>query len=252
MSYPGYPGQQPGAPYQQGGYPGQPGAPQGYGAPQGAPQGYPGAPQGYGAPQQPQGYPGAYAQAPPQQQQYGAAPPPGVSPEVMSWFRAVDQDNSGFINAEELSRALQSGNNRHFSLSACATMIGMFDRSNTGRIDVTQFSQLFAFINQWTEAFKRADSDRSGSIAVNELQPVLQQQGYNISPATVALMVAKYGTSAPPHGAAPCQALGLDGFILVNVQLRKLTDAFRQRDTQQQGRITIGYEEFIGMVVNMV
>jgi len=161
----------------------------------------------------------------------------------MSWFRAVDQDNSGHINSEELSRALQSGNNRNFSLSACATMIGMFDRSNTGRIDVSQFAQLFAFINQWTEAFKRADSDRSGSIAANELHPVLQQQGYNISPNTVALMVAKYGSNS---------SLGLDGFILVNVQLRKLTDAFRQRDTSQQGRITVGYEEFIGMVVNLV
>lgn len=176
----------------------------------------------------------------------------------MSWFRAVDQDNSGFINAQELSSALQSGNNRNFSVQACATMMGMFDHQRTGRIDVTQFAQLFTFINQWTEAFRRADSDRSGSINVSEMLPVLQQQGYNLNPQTVELMVQKFGQHPPPAGGYnPYQqqqppTLGLDGFILVNVQLRRLTDAFRQKDVQQQGRITISYEDFIGLVVNTV
>ncbi|KAF2357311.1 EF-hand domain pair [Trinorchestia longiramus] len=220
MNYPGaYSGQAPNAPYQ--------GAPQQYGA--APPQQYGAAPpQQYGAapPQQygaapPQQYgaapPQQYGAAPPQQyggaapQQHGAAPgypqqPCGVSPEVMSWFRAVDQDNSGYINATELSKALQSGNNRNFSVQACATMI------------------------------------------------VLQQQGYNVSPATVQLMVGKYGLSggSTPHQVGGSAGLGLDGFILVNVQLRRLTDAFRQKDTQQKGQITIGYEEFITMVVNTV
>ena len=45
---------------------------------------------------------------------------------------------------------------------------GMFGAS--GNINMPQFSQLFAFINQWTEAFKRADADKSGSIAQHELQ----------------------------------------------------------------------------------
>ena len=95
----------------------------------------------------------------------------GWAAEVFSWFRAVDQDNSGFINAQELSKALQSGNNRNFSVQACSIMMGMFDHSRTGRIDVNQFGQLFAYINQWTEAFRRADSDNSGSITVNEMMP---------------------------------------------------------------------------------
>ncbi|XP_018019904.1 peflin [Hyalella azteca] len=133
-------------------------------------------------------------------------------------------------------------------------MMGMFDHQRTGRIDVHQFAQLFAFINQWTEAFKRADADHSGSITVSEMMPVLQQQGYNVSPGTVQLMVQKYGQ--PEGGAYPLPgataSLGLDGFILVNVQLRRLTDTFRQKDVQQKGQITVSYEEFVTMVVNTV
>ena len=72
----GYPGSgYPGAP---GGYPGAPGAPGGYPPAPGAPGGYP-----------PAGG-------------YGGGPP--VDPAVAEWFRAVDQDNSGHIDAKELGQ----------------------------------------------------------------------------------------------------------------------------------------------------
>ena len=72
----GYPGSgYPGAP---GGYPGAPGAPGGYPPAPGAPGGYP-----------PAGG-------------YGGGPP--VDPAVAEWFRAVDQDNSGQIDAKELGQ----------------------------------------------------------------------------------------------------------------------------------------------------
>ena len=71
----GYPGGYPGA-----GYP-APGAPGGYGPVPGAPGGYPPPAGGYGPP---------------------AAPP--VDPAVAEWFRAVDQDNSGQIDAKELGQ----------------------------------------------------------------------------------------------------------------------------------------------------
>ena len=108
----GYPGS---APPQQGGYPGSAPPPQQGGYPGAAPQqgGYPGAappPGGYG------GAPGGYG-AP----QYGQ---PQIDPAVASWFRAVDQDNSGQITSSELKRALVNGNWSNFSEEACKLMIG--------------------------------------------------------------------------------------------------------------------------------
>ena len=53
--------------------------------------GYPGAPAGYPVPGAPSGY--------------GGGGPP-VDPAVNEWFRAVDQDNSGQIDAKELGQVI--------------------------------------------------------------------------------------------------------------------------------------------------
>ena len=56
------------------------------------------------------GAPGGYPPAggyPPSAGGYGApAPPVQVDPAVAQWFRAVDQDNSGHIDAKELGQVL--------------------------------------------------------------------------------------------------------------------------------------------------
>lgn len=48
-------------------------------------------------------------------------------------------------------------------------MIGMFDKDKTGTINVQEFEQLYAYINQWLTVFKNYDKDQSGSIEENEL-----------------------------------------------------------------------------------
>lgn len=50
--------------------------------------------------------------------------PPGVDPNVYSWFVAVDTDRSGQITANELQQALTNGNWSHFNPEACRLMIG--------------------------------------------------------------------------------------------------------------------------------
>ena len=45
------------------------------------------------------------------------------------------------------------------------------------------------------------------------------------------------------------RSLKLDSFIQCCVMLRGLTDAFRMRDTNQNGSITINYEDFMCLVL---
>ena len=45
------------------------------------------------------------------------------------------------------------------------------------------------------------------------------------------------------------RSLRLDSFIQCCVMLRALTDAFRARDTNMNGSITISYEDFMCMVL---
>jgi len=269
--YPGgYPvgGGYPGAPQQQGGYPGSgyPGnAPAQGGYPGSAPSGgYPGSapsggyPGGYpgSAPQQ-SGYPGSapqqggYPGAPPQQGYPGAAAPPptgyspygqpAINPNIASWFRAVDQDNSGQITASELKRALVNGNWSNFSEEACKLMIDLYDQNSSGSIDLNEFQELFNFINQWKAVFESHDNDRSGRIEQTEFEKALGQMGYRFSPTFVQNLLTKFD----PRG----RKLTLDNFIISMVQIKRLTDSFRSRDREMRGTATLQYEDFVGLAL---
>jgi len=252
----GYPGG--GYPGNQGGYPGGSAAPPPSGSYPGAPPsgGYPGAPPASGypgaPPQQGGGYPGS---APPQggypgapaQAGYSApggyAQQPQVDPSVAQWFSAVDTDRSGQISATELQRALVNGNWSHFSEEACRMMIEMFDRRRAGTINITEFSELFKYINQWKATFEGIDKDRSGYIEFNELTQAFQQMGYRFTPTFVQNLLAKYDSRT--------RRLTLDNFIVTCVQIKRLTDGFRSRDRAMQGQATIQYEDFIGLAMGV-
>jgi len=263
----GYPGAQRGG-YQGGGYPGAQAGGGGYPGGQAGGGGYPGAGAppggGYGGASAPPGggYGGAappgggYGGAAPPGGGYGGAAPPGggyggyqqqpqVRPEIMQWFQAVDTDRSGQITTKELQQALTNGNWSNFSEEACRMMISMFDRDNSGSINVTEFQGLFDYINQWRSSFAAYDQDRSGNINFNELKQVYQGMGYRFTDQFVNLIISKYDPSKK-------RVLTLDNFIVSCVTLKNLTDAFRKRDSNMSGTITVGYEDFLNCVFTSI
>ncbi|XP_055609130.1 peflin [Uranotaenia lowii] len=206
-----------------------------------------------GYPGQPAGYGGAYGGAPPQQQpggyppQYGgnfggyAAPPPAqpqISPEIQNIFRSIDKDNSGKLNCRELQLALINGRGDHFSDTACNMMIGMFDKDKTGTIDLYEFEKLYNYINQWLQIFKTYDRDSSGHIEEAELSQALSQMGFRFSQQFIQFLISK-------NDPVTNKEISVDQFIVTCVQLQRFTEAFRVRDTEQKGVITIGFEDFI-------
>ncbi|CAH1795033.1 unnamed protein product [Owenia fusiformis] len=209
-----------------------------YGAP---PQGQYGAPPAgqYGAPPA-----GQYGASAPPQNQYGAQSAPyGANPELWHWFQTVDADRSGKITAIELQQALLNGNWSHFNPETCRLMIGMFDKDRNGTIDFNEFSALWKYIQEWKTTFDRFDRDRSGNIDCNELQTALKSFGYNISPQMCQLMVRVFDRE---HR----NVMKFDDFIQSCVLLANLTNKFQKRDTNRNGWVEIGYEEFLTMALD--
>lgn len=200
-------------------------------------------PQGYGQYQPPGGYQqGGYGGGP--QGGYGApAPPPGVSQDLWNWFQAVDQDRSGKITAIELRQALMNGNMTPFNEETCRLMVGMFDKSKDGTIDINEFAALWKYVQDWRGCFERFDTDRSGNIDANELGNAFRTFGYNLSPQfsqTVIRVFDRRGSGT----------INFDDFIQACVMLKTLTDKFRVKDQQQRGVVNISYEEFLEMVLD--
>ena len=121
--------------------------------------------------------------------------------------------------------------------------IGLFDRDNSGTIDVREFQQLWQYINQWKGVFERYDKDRSGNIDLTELYTAYNEMGFRVSQAFCQMVVSRFDRQAK-------RSLKFDDFIQTCVMLRSLTDAFRARDTNLNGIIQVSYEDFMTMAIS--
>ncbi|KAG5888271.1 hypothetical protein JTB14_025191 [Gonioctena quinquepunctata] len=173
----------------------------------------------------------------------GAGQAPTISPDVQAWFVAVDKDRSGHISWEELQTALINGQGERFSPTACKLMISMFDTDKTGTVGLNEFQLLYNYINQWLGVFKNFDRDQSGSIEEQELGQAFQQMGFRFSQDFVKFLIAK--SDLKNH-----LIMSVDQFIVVCIQIQRFTEAFRERDKELKGEITLAFEDFLSIALN--
>ena len=81
---------------------------------------------------------------------------------VREIFDRVDTNRSGSINARELQAALSNGSWEPFSEATTCLFIRMFDRNGDNVLSFSEFKQLWNYLQQWTETFRRFDTDGSG------------------------------------------------------------------------------------------
>ncbi|KAK2713187.1 programmed cell death protein 6-like [Artemia franciscana] len=158
-------------------------------------------------------------------------------------FQNVDKDRSGSITANELGAALLNGSMSPFNPETIRLMIGMFDRDNNGTINFEEFCSLWKFITDWQNCFKNFDRDNSGTIDVNEFRQALIMFGYRLQESLVCLMHKKFDR----HGRG---TIYFDDFIQCCIILQNLTSAFRKKDSDLDGVVTLHYEEFICLVLD--
>ncbi|KAK7602551.1 hypothetical protein V9T40_008140 [Parthenolecanium corni] len=175
-----------------------------------------------------------------------AQQPGAVPSREFLWgiFQSVDKDRSGFISADELQRALSNGTWAPFNSETIRLMIGMFDKQNRGTISFEDFGALWKYVTDWQACFRSFDRDGSGNIDKDELSTALKTFGYNLSDGTVNTIIQKFDR----HGG---RTILFDDFIQCSVLLNLLTTSFRQYDTDQDGMITIHYDQFLNMVFNI-
>ncbi|KAJ1372568.1 hypothetical protein KIN20_034754 [Parelaphostrongylus tenuis] len=187
-------------------------------------------------------------------------------------FSSVDKDRSGNISVDELQRALSNGTWNPFNPETCRLMIGMFDSNGDGAINFGEFpvtlhalalgtggidfhsavgrcmrtwnEALWQYINDWTNCFRGFDLDNSGNIDKMELQSALSRFGYRLSDQFYNILMHKFDRTHTGY-------INFDDFIQLCVVLQTLTAAFRDKDTDRDGVITIRFEEFLTMVFSL-
>ncbi|XP_065085287.1 programmed cell death protein 6 [Ochlerotatus camptorhynchus] len=170
----------------------------------------------------------------------------GMPDQQALWniFQKVDRDRSGYISADELQQALSNGTWNPFNPETVRLMIGMFDRQNRGSVNFQDFGALWKYVVDWQNCFRSFDTDSSGNIDKNELKQALTTFGYRLSDGLYDILIRKFDR----YGNA---TILFDDFIQCCIILYTLTSAFRQYDTDQDGVITIHYEQFLNMVFGL-
>lgn len=239
------------------------GAPNGYGSQPSYPgaASYGQAPSGYGAPngggymgQPGMGQPGMGGQG-----GYGA--PQGYSPHVQrpgstdstkyklqKIFNGVDKDGDGRLSEEELRGALINGDYTKFNPETVKLMIKMFDRNGDKSIDFEEFGYLWKYLADWRKLFARFDQDKNDTISFPEFDDAMKAFGYTLSPGFVQNLFAQYShTNRKTHQ----RVISFDMFVQCCITVKRMTEAFKQFDTDRDGIVTLEFEQFLTTVMKL-
>lgn len=66
--------------------------------------------------------------------------------------------------------------------------------------------------------------------------------GFRFTPEFISFLVKRCD---PREG-----KISVDNFIVLCVQIQRFTEAFKTRDTQQNGTVTIGFEDFLNVALS--
>lgn len=103
----------------------------------------------------------------------------------------------GEIDAFELQNILNSAfkkemGGREFSLEACRSMVAMVDRDRNGKLEYSEFREMWQTVMQYKNAFKQYDKDGSGDMNAVELRDALAKLDFRLSTPILSSLVLRY------------------------------------------------------------
>lgn len=167
----------------------------------------------------------------------GSKVPDNVDPEVAKHFKKVDKDKSGFIEAKELKKALESGGWKNIQEDSCRIVTRLYDKDGSGKVDIHEFQQLWEHLQTWEKTFKTFDKNNSKSLEASELDSCYKALGYDWGPDFIPGVMWRYGT--------PDKKITFDHFIVATIDMIRTADDFKTRDKNGDGRIVVNKEEFV-------
>lgn len=162
-------------------------------------------------------------------------------------FNGVDRNGNGILSEAELGSALVNGDYTKFNKDTVRLMIKMFDRNGDGAINYEEFGNLWRYLRDWRKIFDKFDMDRSGSISFDEYCRALNAFGYSLSNQCIHNMYTTY-SHVNRYGD---RTISFDMFVQSCINLKRITDSFKRYDTDRDGYVTVGFEQFLLEVMSL-
>lgn len=157
---------------------------------------------------------------------------------LLDWFRGVDRDGSGFIDAKELATMQLPGQGswrgKCLGAAAADSLISLFDRDNSRTIDFYEFVSMYEFIDQMQHAFYIGDADGGGTLDSAEIHHALMHGGFAINSQVSYIFYRKYDALRPDQ-----RGLDFLSFMLMVAELAIIRTKFSLFDADQDGLIDL-------------
>jgi Ca2+-binding EF-hand superfamily protein len=124
-----------------------------------------------------------------------ASPP--VSAKVKKTFARFDVNHSGYLEIQELRKALEH-HGLNLSTAEAGRMLSVYDEKPDGKLDLSEFAQTVRDLSAADEApkvkqtFARFDANDSGYLEIQELRKALEHHGLNLSTAEAGRIMSSY------------------------------------------------------------
>eukprot|EP00057_Strongylocentrotus_purpuratus_P023409 XP_011677883.1 PREDICTED: calpain small subunit 1 isoform X1 [Strongylocentrotus purpuratus] len=155
-------------------------------------------------------------------------------------FRRAFEERSGqdmAVDAWELLDILNTSSlqqdlrHDYFSLEACRSMVALSDEDRTGMLSFEEFMELWGNICAWKGFFKRADTDGSGMISIDEMTVALTSLGFKLENDTFRALGLRYGNKE--------NNLSLASFIHVAIRVRFMYNKFASKSRGSNARFNL-------------
>lgn len=164
----------------------------------------------------------------------------GLSPSdiqsLQLWFKSVDKDNSGSIDANELSTLCIDGVSP-IGFPLAAKLVKVCDKDRNGSIDFWEYCALHKLLLAARNAFLHADRDRSGTLQGQEIHTALVACGFTyLKYNTVCELLKSYD----PHKVG----LNIGTFTHLVAHVSHIRSVFEWYDVQNKGTVNFNVDQF--------
>ncbi|XP_077196501.1 calpain-8-like [Paroedura picta] len=124
-----------------------------------------------------------------------------------------------------------------FGINTCREMISLLDNHGTGTLGITEFKILWMKIQKYLEIYKRADTDKSGTIDAHEMRNALKEAGFALNNKIQHSITTRYACSK--------LTIDFDGFVACMIRLETLFKMFQILDKDNRGVVQLTLAEWL-------
>ena len=122
---------------------------------------------------------------------------PTVSAKVQKSFTRFDVNHNGYLEIQELRKALEH-HGLNLSTAEAGRIMSVYDDKPDGKLDLSEFAQVVRDLSATDEAskvkltFSRFDANDSGYLEIQELRKALEHHGLDLSTAEAGRIMSVY------------------------------------------------------------